>query len=67
MARLRFLPLVLAATVGLFALTTVLTAQPPTPASPDGTKRTEDDNYKLYKRFADDPGRNVVLRLSTDL
>ena len=55
LSRLRFLPLVLAAAVGLFALTSALTAQPPAaPPSPEGIKRTEEENLKLYKRFADE-------------
>jgi hypothetical protein len=59
--RLPILPLVLATTVALFFLTSLLTAQPPaaqpasvTPSSSpgDGIKRTQEDNLKLYKRFA---------------
>jgi hypothetical protein len=56
-SRLRFLPLILVATVGLFAITTVITAQPPaapTAPGPDGIKRTEEENLKMYKRFADE-------------
>jgi len=54
-APMRFLPGLLVATVGLFALTSVMTAQPPTtPPSSDGIKRTEEENLKLYKRFADE-------------
>ena len=52
-----FFPLTLAAAVGLFALTSVRTAQPPAaPATApgDGLKRTQEDNLKLYKRFADE-------------
>lgn len=58
--RLPILPLVLATTVALFLLTSLLTAQPatqptsvPPSSSPgDGIKRTQEDNLKLYKRFA---------------
>src|SRR5690348_10079511 len=64
--RLPILPLTLAAVVGLFALTSVLTAQPPAPpaspvvpSTPDGIKRSEEENRKLYKRFADE-----VLKLA---
>jgi hypothetical protein len=54
-ARLRFLPALLVATAGLFALTTVITAQPAaTPPTPESLKRTEEENLKLYKRFADE-------------
>ena len=54
-SRLRFLPFALVAAVGLFALTSMLTAQPPAaPPSPEGIKRTEEENLKLYKRFADE-------------
>lgn len=54
-ARLRFLPAMLVAAAGLFALTTAITAQPATtPPSTDGIKRTEEENLKLYKRFADE-------------
>lgn len=54
-ARMRFLPGILVATLALFALTTALTAQPAaTPPTPDGLKRTEEENLKLYKRFADE-------------
>jgi len=54
-ARLRILPFALVATVGLFALTSVMTAQPPAaPPTPEGIKRTEEENLKLYKRFADE-------------
>jgi hypothetical protein len=58
--RLPVLPLTLAATVGLFALTSALTAQPqPQPAATGGAgsdpiKRTEEENLKLFKRFADE-------------
>lgn len=55
-ARLRFLPLMLVATVGLFAITSVITAQP-TPAAPpttDTTKRSQEENLRFYKKFADE-------------
>jgi hypothetical protein len=53
--RMRLLPLVVAAAVGLFALTSIITAQPPAaPPTPDGIKRTEEENLKLYKRFSDE-------------
>lgn len=62
--RLPILPVSLAAMVGLFALTSVLTAQPPaaqpptapaaTGSSGDPIRRTEEENLKLYKRFADE-------------
>lgn len=59
--------LTLAVTVGLFALTSGLTAQPPkTGTDPaagdnpgDGLKRGQEENLKLYKRFADE-----LLRLA---
>src|SRR5437763_8657967 len=65
-----FLSLTFAATVGLFALTSVLTAQPPpAPATPaatpdaptDGTgiKRSQEENLKFFKKFSDE-----VLRLA---
>lgn len=64
-----FLSLTFAATVGLFALTSYLTAQPPaspvptaTPALPtDSTlvKRSQEENLKLFKRFSEE-----VLRLA---
>ena len=63
-----FLSLAFAATVGLFALTTVLTAQPATPTTPAapaasgadaGVKRNQEENLKLFKRFSDE-----VLRLA---
>lgn len=65
-----FMPLAFAATVGLFALTTVLTAQPAKPAVPpvattpapvDGTgiKRSQEENLKFFKKFSDE-----VLRLA---
>jgi hypothetical protein len=57
-ARLRFLPLVLVATLGLFAYTSFLTAQPPAksdqPTSPDGARRSEEENLRFYKKFADE-------------
>jgi len=51
-------PLALAAAVGLFALTSALTAQPPKPAGPEGSptdtlRRDQEENLKLYKRFAE--------------
>jgi len=63
--RLPLLPLALAAVVGLFALTSVLTAQPPKPATPpappaatpqtgEGFRRSQEENHKLYQRFADE-------------
>lgn len=57
-----FLSLAFAATVGLFALTSVLTAQPPTPAASPASgdvKRTQEENLKLFKRFSEE-----VLRLA---
>ena len=57
------LPLVFAATVGAFALTSALTAQQPAPAEPakaaqGGEKvdirRSQEDNLKLYKKFAEE-------------
>src|SRR5688572_33030721 len=68
-----FLSLSFAATVGLFALTSALTAQPPVPAAKpapgatapatptDGTgiKRSQEENLKFFKRFSDE-----VLRLA---
>jgi len=65
-----FFPLTLAATVGLFALTSVLTAQPPTPPPSPPTSGTDDDpgakiratqeaNLKQYRQFAD-----ALLRLA---
>src|SRR5947208_1852402 len=57
--RLPVLPLMLAAVVGLFALTTALTAQPPatlpsTTPNPLDIKRSQEENLKVYKRFADE-------------
>src|SRR5436853_476445 len=53
------LPLALAAAVGLFALTAVVTAQPPQPAPPPGEttdpnriKEQQEENLKKYKLFA---------------
>src|SRR5688572_30428256 len=60
--RLPILPLVFAATLGLFALTSVVTAQPPgtTPdVKPDNIPAAQGENAKLYKRFADE-----LLRLA---
>ena len=61
--RLPIMPLAFAATLGLFALTSVVTAQPPASAPP-GVKPTDltpaqGENAKLYKRFADE-----LLRLA---
>ncbi|MCI0700177.1 MAG: hypothetical protein L0241_03720 [Planctomycetia bacterium] len=58
------MPLFFAATVGLFALSSVLTAQPPVkpvPPTPGdtGVKRTQEENLKLFQRFSVD-----VLRLA---
>jgi hypothetical protein len=63
-----YLSLTFAATVGLFALTSVLLAQPPatTPADkpadvvkPEDVKRSQEENAKFYRRFADE-----MLRLA---
>lgn len=68
-----FRSLTLATVVGLFALTTALTAQPPKPAAEpfkapaigglpvDGAlvKRSQEENLKLFKRFSEE-----VLRLA---
>src|SRR5437868_5467686 len=64
-----FLSLSFAATVGLFVLTSVLTAQPPAPAKPappaatpadaPGVKRNQEENLKLFKEFSE-----AVLRLA---
>lgn len=60
-----FQSLSLAAMVGLFALASVLTAQPPAPPAPalptDGAlvKRSQEENLKLFKRFSEE-----VLRLA---
>ena len=55
-----FLSLAFAATVGLFALTSVLTAQPTTPPGDNtGVKRNQEENLKLFKRFSEE-----VLRLA---
>ncbi|MBX9580775.1 MAG: hypothetical protein K2X87_10750 [Gemmataceae bacterium] len=56
--RFPILPALVAAAVGLFALTPVLPAQPPA-AAPDALKRTEEQNLELYKRFA-----NELLKLA---
>src|SRR5262245_48659674 len=57
-----FMSATLAATVGLFALTSALTAQPDTapapvsgsgPSDSTGIKRTQEENLKLFKQFAD--------------
>ncbi|MDY3552110.1 hypothetical protein R5W24_001190 [Gemmata sp. JC717] len=50
--RLPYLSLSLAAMVGLFALTSALTAQPTSPTGA-GTKRTQEENLKFYKNFAE--------------
>ncbi len=63
--RIPVVPLVLAALVGLIVLTSSLTAQPPTapPSQPamapvkttgSGIQRSQEENFKLYKRFADE-------------
>jgi len=61
--RLPILPLTFAATLGVFALTSVLLAQPPKPATPeikpDDIDRVQRENAKLYQRFADE-----LLRLA---
>ena len=51
-----FIPLTLAATVGLFALTTALVAQPPKPAENPGEtiKKGEEENQRMYKRFSEE-------------
>ena len=59
-----FLSLAFAATVGLFALTNLLTAQPPKPATPgenpgETIKKGEEENLRMYKRFAEE-----LLRLA---
>ena len=61
-----FMPLAFATTVGLFALTSVLTAQPtpaaqPTTTAPgdSGVKRTQEENLKYFQRFRDE-----VLKLA---
>ena len=54
-----FLPLTFAATVGLFVLTSVITAQQPTPVPATGTKRSQEENLKFYKSFTEQ-----VLRLA---
>src|SRR5215471_17432021 len=56
------LSLSFAATVGLFALSSVLLAEPPAsepPPNPDKIKGTQEDNLKLFKRFSEE-----VLRLA---
>jgi hypothetical protein len=60
------LSLAFATTVGLFALTSVLLAQPTKPAASPipglgegGVKRTQEENLKLFKRFSEE-----VLRLA---
>src|SRR5579883_643927 len=60
-----FLSLSFAATVGLFALTSILTAQSPTPEPTSapmtgaGIKRNQEETLKLFKRFQEE-----VLRLA---
>lgn len=50
-------PLALAAAVGLFALTSALTAQAPKPADPptaaDPLKSGQEESFELYKKFSD--------------
>lgn len=53
-----FLSLSFAAMVGVFALTSFLTAQPTAPSG-GGIKRTQEENLKFYKNFAEQ-----VLRLA---
>jgi hypothetical protein len=56
-----FAPLAVAAAVGLFALTSALTAQAPNPAAPaaapaagaDPLKAGQEENFELYKKFSD--------------
>src|SRR5947199_5056592 len=54
-----FAPLAVAAAVGLFALTSALTAQaPPPPAAPpaagaDPLRTGQEENFELYKKFSD--------------
>src|SRR5581483_6723257 len=55
-----FAPLALATAVGLFALTSALTAQAPRPATPpapaagaDPLKTGQEENFELYKKFSD--------------
>ncbi|MFM8272768.1 MAG: hypothetical protein ACKODX_10605, partial [Gemmata sp.] len=57
--RLPIMPLVFAATLGLFVLTSVLTAQQPPPAAGTNPKRSQEENLKFYKNFMDQ-----VLRLA---
>ena len=57
-----FLSLTFAATVGLFALSSVLLAQPPAAGTdPDKIKGSQEENLKLFKKFSEE-----VLRLATD-
>lgn len=57
------LELLTAATAGLFALTSALTAQPPAPATPplkpEELKVSQDENARMYRRLADE-----MLRLA---
>jgi hypothetical protein len=49
------LPLILVATLGLFALTNILLAQSPVPGGKNSDiKRTQEENKKFYERFATD-------------
>ncbi|MCE9565202.1 MAG: hypothetical protein K8U57_24485 [Planctomycetes bacterium] len=60
--RLPIMPLAFAATFGAFSLTSVLLAQPPKTApeiKPGDIRGSQQDNAKLYQRFADD-----LLRLA---
>lgn len=56
-----FLSLTLAATVGLFALSSLLLAQPPAPTGtdPDKIKGSQEANLKLFKKFSEE-----MLRLA---
>jgi hypothetical protein len=50
-----FLSLTFAATVGLFALSSILLAQPPaSDVKPGDIKRTQEENKKLYTRLSND-------------
>jgi hypothetical protein len=49
------LPLTFSATVGLFALSSILLAQPPVPdVKPTDIKRTQEENKKLFTRLSND-------------
>src|SRR5437867_11543923 len=55
-----FLSLTFATTVGLFALSSVLLAQPPAAGTdPDKIKGSQEENLKLFKKFSEE-----VLRLA---